>query len=161
MTEAADAQFYPWQAPLKARIARLHGADTLPHALLLSGPRHLGKRAFAAAVAGAMLCRRPLDGDRCGECEDCLLFTAGTHPDYRRIFPEERSGGKSTGEMNERKLIVIDQIRDLIEWANQTAQRGGMKTVVIHPAEQMNVNAANALLKCPRRAGGRNPHYAR
>lgn len=144
----ADSEFLPWHRALHERLVKMHETDRLPHALLLGGPRHVGKRHFALAAAAYFLCQRPDKGRQCGECDNCLLLRAGTHPDFRRIFPEERKNGKSTGVMNERKLIVIEQIRHMIDWSGQTAQRGGMKAVVIHPAEQMNLNAANALLKC-------------
>ena len=138
----------PWHADLHERLIRLRKSNRMPHALLFSGPPHTGKRSFALAAASWLLCQEPADGRQCGECDNCLLLKAGTHPDIRRIYPEERKAGKSTGVMNERKLIVIDQIRDMIEWSGQNAQRGGMKVVIVHPAEQMNINSANALLKC-------------
>lgn len=133
---SAEARFYPWQARQRERLAGLHASDKLPHALLLAGPADLGKVDFACALAALLLCRSPAGDEPCGECSGCRLFNAGTHPDFRLIEPEAS------------KLIRIEQIRDLIDWATQTAQRGGMKAVVIHPAEQMNASAANALLKC-------------
>lgn len=129
-----DLQFLPWHMEERARLARLVETDRLPHALLLSGPPYLGKRNFAAAFAGYLLCRNRGDA-RCGQCEDCKLLNVGTHPDFRTVAPEDS------------RLIKIEQIRDLNEWGSQTAQRSGYKVVVIHPAEQMNLNAANALLK--------------
>src|SRR5690606_724229 len=60
---------------------------------------------------------------------------AGSHPDLRMVQPEER------------RNIVVDQIRETIEFLGKTAQQGGGKVIVIDPAEAMNVNAANALLK--------------
>ena len=43
--------------------------------------------------------------------------------------------------------ISVDQIRDLSSFANLSAHCGGYRIVVIHPAEAMNSNAANSLLK--------------
>lgn len=127
---------YPWQTAQQRRLVAQREQGKLPHALLLAGPRHVGKRDFAFAAAGYLLCQSSRAGEPCGQCDNCHLVNAGTHPDFRLIHPEES------------KLIRIEQIRDLIEWAGQTAQRGGFKVVVIEPAEQMNVNSANALLKC-------------
>ena len=45
------------------------------------------------------------------------------------------------------KQIKIDQIRQLTDFVNTTAQRSPAKAVVMGPVEQLNVNAANALLK--------------
>src|SRR5690606_29876569 len=45
------------------------------------------------------------------------------------------------------KAIRIDQVRELVEFVVQTAQLGGRKVVLLEPAEAMNINASNALLK--------------
>ncbi|MEX2326360.1 MAG: DNA polymerase III subunit delta', partial [Pseudomonadales bacterium] len=128
-------EIYPWHSAHFDRIVRMRAGDKLPHALLFSGPENLGKRDFAMAIAAFMMCRSPHLSSRCEQCDNCRLFNAGTHPDFRLVSPQDS------------KLIKIEQIRDLIEWSNQTPQRGGARTVVIAPAEQMNVYSANALLK--------------
>ena len=133
---AAAAHFYPWQLEQRDRLIDQRAGGKLPHALLLSGPAFLGKRDFAVALGHLFLCTSPEDAAPCGECAGCRLVNAGTHPDFRIIEPEDS------------RQILIDQIRDLIDWVSQTSQRGGLKVVIIHPAEKMNINAANALLKC-------------
>ncbi|HKI74426.1 MAG TPA: DNA polymerase III subunit, partial [Pseudomonadales bacterium] len=133
---SAQAQFYPWHDKQKHQLMQLRTAEKLPHALLLSGPAWLGKQDFALATAAMLLCETPRDGMPCGDCPGCHLMAAGTHSDFRLIEPEDS------------RLIKIEQVRDLIEWVNQTPQRGGYKVVVVHPAESMNVNSANAMLKC-------------
>lgn len=133
---AASGRFYPWQAKHRDRLMMQKARDKLPHALLLSGPACLGKCDFAMALTAVFLCNSPDGGEPCGTCTGCHLLAAGTHPDFRLIEPEES------------RQIRIDQIRSLIDWVSQTSQRDGLKAVVIHPAEQMNPNAANALLKC-------------
>jgi DNA polymerase-3 subunit delta' len=52
------------------------------------------------------------------------------------LQPEEKS-----------RVIKIDQVRSVVEFSNKTAGLGQRKVVVIAPADSMNVNAANALLK--------------
>jgi DNA polymerase-3 subunit delta' len=64
------------------------------------------------------------------------LLKAGSHPDNYILEPEEAD-----------KAIKVDQVRELVGFVVQTAQMGGRKVVLIEPAESMNVNAANALLK--------------
>ncbi len=128
--------FLPWQSAQKARVYDQYSGGKLPHAMLLAGPADVGKSRFARALAGFLLCRQPREAGRCGECSTCHLFSAGTHPDFRVIRPEES------------KLIRIEQIRELIDWVSQTAQMGGLKVAMLWPAEQMNVQSANALLKC-------------
>lgn len=131
-----DGRFLPWHAVQRTHLFEQHGSDKLPHAMLLAGPAHVGKGRFAHALAGYLLCAQPTAEGRCGDCNTCHLFSAGTHPDFRQVEPEES------------KLIRIEQIRDLIDWASQTSQMGGLKVALLTPAEKMNVQSANALLKC-------------
>ena len=113
-----------------------HLGDKLPHALLFAGQKGLGKSHLARAFGQYLLCRSPRSGLACGECRPCQLNRAETHPDFKVISPEEAG-----------KAIKIDQIRRLAEYVSKTSQQGGYKVVIIEPAEAMNVNAANALLK--------------
>jgi DNA polymerase-3 subunit delta' len=140
---------YPWNSqPFEAVLARL---DRLPHALLLRGREGIGKLAFAEALARALLCEnRPPNGHACGRCAACGWIEQGSHPDFRRIEPESLA---ETGEMEEgtegkaSSQISVDRVRTLTDFINVSSHRGGAKVVLIHPAESLNVNAANALLK--------------
>ncbi|HRQ65181.1 MAG TPA: DNA polymerase III subunit delta' [Xanthomonadaceae bacterium] len=137
MTTSPAWHARPWQALAE----RLQGG-ALAHALLLVGPARLGKRDFAARLLRALLCRdRRPDGDACGRCRDCVLLAAGTHPDIRRVELGLRDDGRPRTE------IVIEQIRELGEFLALTPQRGGAQVALIDPADHLNVNAANALLK--------------
>ena len=134
----------PWQYEEYDRIRHQQASGKLSHALLVSGQAFLGKSHFAHAIVSAMLCERDesmsndsaLGRSACGECAGCHLLAAGTHPDFRSLRPEDS------------KLIKIEQIRDVIAWVSQTAQRSGKKVVIVNPADQMNHQSANALLKC-------------
>lgn len=141
---------HPWHSqPFKALLAR---GDRLPHALLVRGREGIGKLAFAEALARALLCenRRP-DGHACGSCAACNWMEQGSHPDFRRLEPETpaEAGEAEEGETDRkpRVQISIDQVRSLTGFINVSSHRGGAKIVLIHPAEALNVNAANALLK--------------
>ncbi len=128
-------EIYPWHAPLWAMLT----ADParLPHALLLHGPAGLGKEAFARRLAAGLLCGRPASGlAPCGRCHGCQLMVAGTHPDLMWVAPEENRRG-----------IVIDQVRALGAWLALTPHTATRKLAVVCPAEGMNLNAANSLLK--------------
>ena len=147
----------PWHEPLWRQIQERRAVGRLPHALLLGGPPGLGKLSFACRLAQALLCESPgAAGDACGQCRSCRLFRAGSHPDYSRVQPEDEqksgegdssAGDTGSGKKKKSKVIKIDQIRDLCAFLDHTAQYGGYKIALLEPADQLNVNAANSLLK--------------
>ena len=136
LAEGSLAIKLPWQQQQWQRIDDLFQHKKLPHALLLAGPSGVGKQRFALALAQYLMCESPVQGMACGECRQCGFNLAGTHPDLKWVAPEEKS-----------KHIKIDQIRALVESLGQTAQQAGYKICVLSPAETMNINSANALLK--------------
>lgn len=128
---------YPWLVESWKKVQSQINQNRLPHAFLFVGAEGLGKRTFADFLAQSLLCfDRTKEGFACSQCRSCQLIKAGTHPDCRLIAPEEKG-----------KAIKIDQIRELIVATNQTAQLGAYKTIIIDPAQAMNLSAANALLK--------------
>ncbi len=129
-------QLYPWTRPQAQRV--LQGIDRLPHAFLLNGPRGLGKAQFAALLSVVLSCKRPdlANATACGTCQNCRLLAAGNHPDVRWVAPLE-----------EGKAITIDEIRELADLLQLRPHIGQRKIVIISPAEAMNSNAANSLLK--------------
>lgn len=123
----------PWQQSEWNQIQKRIDQGRFPHGLLFAGIEGIGKRQFSTRLAQVLLCESK---NACGICKSCLLFNSGNHPDFILIEPEENG-----------KQIKIEQIRELNEKAFQTAQQGGNQIMVIDPADNMNKNAANALLK--------------
>lgn len=138
------AMHYPWQASQWQQLDLQIEQQRLPHALLLSGPKYIGKHQFSVALAQRVLCESPMGGYACGHCKPCLLLSSGSHPDLMTLAPEE-----------EGKAIRIDAVRQLGEFISKTSQQGGWKVAIICPAEAMNINAANALLKNLEEPGSR------
>jgi DNA polymerase-3 subunit delta' len=130
-----------WHAEHWGRLQARRRRDALPHALLLCGPRGLGKRDFLRRFVRGLLCQHPQEGDACGACRSCLLFDAGTHPDYVALSYGLRKDGV------QRQDIVVDQIRELSARLATASQFGGWQVASIDPADAMNTAAANALLK--------------
>lgn len=133
--------------------------ESLPHALLMHGPKGIGKLALAERVAELILCEASDAGRRpCGECEGCRWFAAASHPDFRRLEPEALMA-EPPGDAEEmlpagppRKgkpshEIKVSQVRELADFLNVGSHRGRRRVALVHPAEDMNANAANALLK--------------
>ncbi|OBY89629.1 DNA polymerase III subunit delta' [Pseudomonas sp. AU11447] len=127
------ADIYPWQQGLWQQLS---SRPRHAHAYLLHGPAGIGKRALADNLVHFLLCQRSAGNNACGQCKACQLLAAGTHPDFFLLEPEEPE-----------KPIRVDQVRELVGFVVQTAQLGGRKVVLLEPAEAMNLNAANALLK--------------
>jgi DNA polymerase III subunit delta' len=125
----------------------------LPHALLLTGLRGIGKFDLARAFADSLLCENP--GPTfvaCGACLACGWLAQGNHPDFRLIQPdalaeEEGDGAESGGKKKPSQQITIDQIRALDDFLHVGTHRHGVRVVLVHPAEAMNRSTANSLLK--------------
>lgn len=136
MSELANKlESYSWHQALWTNLTRDHAG--LAHALLLNGQVGLGKSAFATQLSTMLLCEKPNQHSRaCGRCRNCHLVGAGTHPDLKRVEPIE-----------EGRVIAVDQVRALVEFMTTRPQIARRKVVILTPAESMNTNAANSLLK--------------
>src|SRR5262249_51292640 len=73
-------------------------------------------------------------GSGCGECEPCNKIERGLHPDYLVVLPDGA-------------FIKIAQVRQVTARAAYRPHEGRVRVVVLDPADAMNLEAANALLK--------------
>lgn len=131
------------------------------HALLLHGAAGAGSFEAACCLAQSALCESPsADGWACGHCAACHQLRAGLHPDLMMLVPEASRqrlglpGGEGEAETGEGKArrrpsrqIRIDEVRAALDWTATSSSRGRGKWLVVHPAEALNVQSANALLK--------------
>jgi DNA polymerase-3 subunit delta' len=132
-----EKRLLPWHTEQWQGLMQDQRAGRLPHALILAGAHGLGKNHFAELLAQSLLCAQPQsDGQACNACRSCLLFQSGNHPDFIHLHPSEES-----------KFIIVDQVRELTSRLAMKSQYGGYQVVLISPAEQMNLAAANSLLK--------------
>jgi DNA polymerase-3 subunit delta' len=154
---------HPWNEPIFQSVRRMLEGGRLPHALLLHGPRGVGKLALAERLGQLLLCEDKNPAARpCGKCDGCRWYLAGTHPDLRRVEPEalakavEAEQGEETEEGAEPSSskkkkpsldIKIEQVRALAGFLNLRSHRGALRVALVHPAEEMNANSQNALLK--------------
>jgi DNA polymerase-3 subunit delta' len=131
---------------------------TLHHAYLFAGPEGAGKRAAALLLAQAANCDGGAAGpgglrdDPCGACLPCRKIQRGVHPDVF-LLQDERTMAKAgrwepRGGRAPSKDVVVDQVRDVVD--HRLALRrfeGRRRFVIVDPADAMNPQAQNALLK--------------
>ena len=130
-------------ADAEKRLLDAWKSARLPHGWLISGPRGIGKATLAFRFARFVLAG--------GQTADLAL--AADHPVARRVA----SGGHADLHVVERGLtedgkrmqlvIPVDAIRAAGQSMTLTAGEGGWRVLIVDGAEEMNVNAANALLK--------------
>ncbi len=125
----------PWLEASRQQIRDALSGDKLAHALLIQGQAGLGKAALAEWIAQLVLCDQPNEHP-CGVCPSCRFYLADTHPDLQRV-----------GLVETKKQIAVDDIRELISGLRLKSGRRGRKVAIIDPADAMNANGANALLK--------------
>ncbi|MEF2074341.1 DNA polymerase III subunit delta' [Consotaella aegiceratis] len=125
-----------WDELLAARRdGRLH------HAWLFQGPRGVGKATAAFAFARALVA--PAGGGDAAQSEAIARQIAqDSHPNVLHITrpPADRGSGFKTA-------ITVDEVRRLNRFFHSTTAGGGWRVAIVDPADDMNRNAANALLK--------------
>jgi len=128
---------YPWQKEQWQWFRNMQKTQRLPHALLLIGISGIGKLKFAEQMAQALLCtqNQSTDTQDC-HCHSCCLLQGRAHPNVLWVEPEKKG-----------QVIKVDQIREVIDFVNHSALHAGYRIVIIHTADDMNISAANALLK--------------
>ncbi len=145
------------QGAAEAVLLRAARSGRLPHAWLLTGPRGVGKATLAFRFA-----RFLLSGGEAAE-EGPSLFGApppvsdlalpSGHPIFRRVaaagHPDlltlERGVNEKTGKR--RGEIVIEEVRTAVDRLHHTPAEGGWRILIVDSADELNRNAANALLK--------------
>jgi len=102
----------------------------VPHALLFTGPRGVGKFTTALVMSAALLCP---SGEADG-CPSCRKVAARVHPDLHLVEPEGMS-------------IRVERVRELEGLLSRKAVEGRGRVVVVDEAQSMTAEAANAFLK--------------
>ncbi len=142
---------HPWNRALWKTLTQQR--ERTAHAWLFKGPQGVGKTTTAIQFALHLLAEDVADRAKVRG-----LFAAGSHPDFHVVMPEQYVDGSgllegyavryvSAGRGKPKSVISVDQIRQLIERVSTRAHTGANKCVIISPADRMNANSANALLK--------------
>ncbi len=157
-------------ADAEAVLAGAAREGRLPHAWLLTGPKGVGKATLAFRFARHLLARRPgmggpqepglfgaaelpAPGSAANEGEGAGLYLPPDDPVFRRVaagghpdlFTLEIGPDPKTGKP--RKEISVDQVRKAVSFVRMTSAEGGWRVVVVDAADDLNANAAKALIK--------------
>jgi len=133
--------------------------ERMHHAWLISGPKGIGKATLAYRFARFVLNQGPVNAgpsllaDAIGPpkpnsltvAPESLVFkriAAGGHADLLAI---ERRLDEKTNKL--KTVIDVNSVRQVSGMMRQTSAEGGWRVVVVDAADEMNTNAANALLK--------------
>jgi DNA polymerase-3 subunit delta' len=114
----------------KALFSSLVERNKLPHALMFSGPKGVGKATLAFELVKNLFCAKKMV---CGTCRPCRNLASGTHPDFTLVKTETS--------------IKIDELRAIRKEVYEPPYDADVRVILIDDADLMTREAANALLK--------------
>lgn len=159
---------------IKHSLRDLADNETLPHALMISGPNGIGKLRMARAFAQYIHCQNRSDGDSCGICPSCRQHQTLNFPDLHFIYPVIKKASRSIssdyydewkdfiannpftplklwGEAidtgNTIPSIYVNEADDLIRTASLSSYSADLKIYIIWLPEKMQTATANKILK--------------
>lgn len=130
---------------IKQSLRRAVTDDRIGQGLIMAGPDGVGKRQFALALAQAVNCENPVDGDSCGECPACLRNQRNEHPDVKTILREIKD--PDFKKESKSQFIKIDQMRQMSSEAQFRPYVGRRRVFMIDEAEWLRDDAASSILK--------------
>ncbi|GGD03452.1 DNA polymerase III subunit delta' [Aquisalinus flavus] len=128
----------------EARLRQLLDEGALSNGWMLAGPQNVGKATLAYRLARAFLDRQSLSNGEylaTAQSKSAHLVGQKAHPD---LFIAERQWDDKKDRLAGE--ITVDTIRQLISFMGRTSG-SGYRVAIIDSADDLNRNAANALLK--------------
>jgi len=121
---------------IRNRLAHLLAICKMPHSILFSGQRGIGKATLASTLAARMFCSAPdttaADIVPCANCKSCKLIAAKNFPD---IHYRDCHG------------LAVEDLRQLLQILNLKAFLGSHKVVILDNADELSLQCSNVLLE--------------
>lgn len=141
------------QSVAEAGFLAAHTSGRLHHGWLLTGPRGVGKSTLAWRIARFLLAEEPSDGLFGAPPPAPSLDIAADHPVARRMaalaeprfFLLRRAWDADKKRL--KAIIGVDEVRKLKSFFTMSAADGGRRVAIVDAVDELNVSAANALLK--------------
>ena len=115
-----------------ALLAETAESDRLPHGIMLTGEKGIGKRTFAKWCAMLYLCREPENNMPCGRCRSCRNIISGEHADV--IYAKGEKYSK-------------ESVRDNVCFASTLPNDSDTRVFIYEDCEEMTEEQQNVLLK--------------
>lgn len=134
----------------EAALLNAYRSGRIPHAWLIGGAQGIGKATLAYRMARFVLAHRDPKSAEVQRADN--LFVDPSDPAARHIAAGAH-GGLLTLErtLNEkgvmRTVITVDETRETIAFFGSTAAVDGWRVCIVDTVDELNPNAANALLK--------------
>ncbi len=121
----------PWLSPHINKFDK----QFFHHAHLIAGRSGVGKNLLSSYLSKMILCNSK-DNELCGSCQSCKLAENDNHPDFHRLMV-----------LDDKKLIGIAQIQELISKLYESPFLAKNKVVIIPNLEKLSIDGLNAILK--------------
>src|SRR5438034_9152304 len=134
----------------EAALLNAYRSGRIPHAWLIGGPQGIGKATLAYRMARFVLAHRNPTASDAQSVE--TLWVDPSDPVARHVAAGAH-GGLLTLErtLNDRgvmrAVITVDETRETISFFGSTAAIEGWRVCIVDTVDELNPNAANALLK--------------
>lgn len=128
-------------ADVKKVLMQAADSGRIGHAYIFEGISGVGRMSTAKAFAQRLVCEVPHGGESCGECKNCAMSAAGSHPDIRVITNQLYDESKKSTD------ILVDTVRNMKNEIFIKPYMAQRKVYIVPKADTMNIHAQNSLLK--------------